>query len=255
LRGYGRERVTTDTCDSAYKFTGKERDSESGLDDFGARFYSSQYGRFMIPDWEAKATAVPYADLTDPQTLNLYGYVRDNPLAKADIDGHDGCQGLPGSCGNSTGEGSTAQQTIIAEANRKAQKQNTQEHQQYQQDLKKHDQQMAEKMNPTATDADRMKAASDGAKMADAGVKAGLAVAGVEASVVVGTAVGVSATVLTASQTVGAAAETYIAPTASAAAGTYVSGVSTVQDFVKGGNDDKSRINSPDPGRSSGSCG
>jgi RHS repeat-associated protein len=33
-----------------YKFTGKERDSESGLDNFGARYDSSQYGRFMTPD-------------------------------------------------------------------------------------------------------------------------------------------------------------------------------------------------------------
>jgi len=32
--------------------------------------------------------AVPYASLTDPQTLNLYGYVRNNPLNRADRDGH-----------------------------------------------------------------------------------------------------------------------------------------------------------------------
>jgi RHS repeat-associated protein len=31
---------------SAYKFTGKERDSESGLDNFGARYYASTMGRF-----------------------------------------------------------------------------------------------------------------------------------------------------------------------------------------------------------------
>ena len=33
-----------------YKFTGKERDPESGLDNFGARFNSSTFGRFMTPD-------------------------------------------------------------------------------------------------------------------------------------------------------------------------------------------------------------
>ena len=71
-----------------YKFTGKERDSESGLDVFGARYYGSSLGRFMTPDWMAKATAVPYADFGDPQTLNLYGYVRNNPLFRADADGH-----------------------------------------------------------------------------------------------------------------------------------------------------------------------
>jgi hypothetical protein len=69
---------------------------------------------------------------------------------------------------------------------------------------------MAEKMNPTATDADRMKAASDGAKMADTGVKAGLVVAGIEGSALVVTATAASTTVLVASQTVGAAAETYV---------------------------------------------
>ena len=36
---------------SGYKFTGKERDSESGLDMFGARYYRSSLGRFMTPDW------------------------------------------------------------------------------------------------------------------------------------------------------------------------------------------------------------
>src|SRR5205823_5115837 len=85
---YGGERAITTTDPNNYKFTGKERDSESGLDFFGARYYASTMGRFMVPDWAAKATAVPYADFGDPQTLNLYGYVRNNPLSKADADGH-----------------------------------------------------------------------------------------------------------------------------------------------------------------------
>jgi RHS repeat-associated protein len=71
-------------------FTGKERDAESGLDMFGARYYGSRLGRFMTPDWAAKPTAVPYAMFGDPQSLNLYAYVRNNPLAKADADGHCG---------------------------------------------------------------------------------------------------------------------------------------------------------------------
>lgn len=72
----------------SYKFTGKERDSESGLDMFGARYYGSSLGRFMTPDWAAKPTAVPYAYFGDPQSLNLYGYVGNNPLKRADPDGH-----------------------------------------------------------------------------------------------------------------------------------------------------------------------
>jgi RHS repeat-associated protein len=86
---YGTVMAYTDTCDSAYKLTGKERDPESNLDNYGARFYSSQYGRFMTPDWSAGPEIVPYADFTDPQTLNLYSYARDNPLRFVDADGHD----------------------------------------------------------------------------------------------------------------------------------------------------------------------
>jgi RHS repeat-associated protein len=71
-----------------HHFTGKERDTESGNDYFEARYYSSAMGRFMSPDWSAKAEPVPYAKLDDPQTLNLYGYVRNNPLTHADADGH-----------------------------------------------------------------------------------------------------------------------------------------------------------------------
>ncbi|WP_353071992.1 RHS repeat-associated core domain-containing protein [Tunturiibacter gelidoferens] len=69
-------------------FTGKERDTESGLDYFGARYYASDMGRFMSPDWAAKAEPVPYSKLDDPQTLNLYSYVRNNPLSGVDPDGH-----------------------------------------------------------------------------------------------------------------------------------------------------------------------
>ena len=68
--------------------TGKERDTESGLDMFGARYYSSPFGRFMTPDWAAKPTAVPYAMFGNPQSLNLYSYVGNNPLIHADPDGH-----------------------------------------------------------------------------------------------------------------------------------------------------------------------
>jgi len=75
-----------------YKFTGKEHDNETGLDYFGARYYSNQLGRFITPDWSATLVPVPYADLTDPQTLNQYSYVRNIPTTRFDADGHqDGC--------------------------------------------------------------------------------------------------------------------------------------------------------------------
>lgn len=69
-------------------FTGKERDSESGLDNFTARYFTSSMGRFMTPDWSAKPQGVPYAVLDDPQSLNLYAYVRNNPLSRTDPSGH-----------------------------------------------------------------------------------------------------------------------------------------------------------------------
>jgi RHS repeat-associated protein len=72
------------------RYTGKERDTESGNDYFEARYYASSMGRFLSPNWSAKEEPVPYAKLDNPQTLNLYGYVLNNPLFKPDLDGH-GC--------------------------------------------------------------------------------------------------------------------------------------------------------------------
>jgi RHS repeat-associated protein len=77
----------------ASRSTGKERDTESGNDYFGARYYASAMGRFMSPDWAAKATPVPYAKLDNPQSLNLYAYVGNNPLSRMDPDGHIDCSG------------------------------------------------------------------------------------------------------------------------------------------------------------------
>jgi RHS repeat-associated protein len=73
---------------TASRYTGKERDTESGLDYFGARYYASNMGRWMSPDWADKPEAVPYSSLDNPQSLNLYGYVLNNPLSHADADGH-----------------------------------------------------------------------------------------------------------------------------------------------------------------------
>jgi RHS repeat-associated protein len=77
------------TDDITQKFTGKERDAESGLDYFGARYYGSALGRFTSPD-------EPFADQhpEDPQSWNLYGYVRNNPLKNTDPDGRDCTNGV-----------------------------------------------------------------------------------------------------------------------------------------------------------------
>jgi RHS repeat-associated protein len=77
--------VINDNCGTVtqhYRFTGKERDSESGLDNFGARYNASTMGRFMTPD--------PLGGhLEDPQTLNKYAYVRNNPTTLTDPTGLD----------------------------------------------------------------------------------------------------------------------------------------------------------------------
>ncbi len=66
-----------------HKFTGKERDAETGLDYFGARYMSSAQGRFTSPD---PITVTP-ARVADPQQLNLYAYGRNNPLKYVDPTG------------------------------------------------------------------------------------------------------------------------------------------------------------------------
>ena len=68
---------------SPMHFTGKEHDSESGLDNFSARYDSSQYGRFMTPDSSS------YSKPINPQTWNLYAYALDNPIVYVDLTGHN----------------------------------------------------------------------------------------------------------------------------------------------------------------------
>jgi RHS repeat-associated protein len=67
--------------------TGKERDT-GGEDYFGARYHAFRAGRFLTPDWSAAPQVVPYAKLGSPQSLNLYGYVQNNPVTGIDPDGH-----------------------------------------------------------------------------------------------------------------------------------------------------------------------
>jgi RHS repeat-associated protein len=76
---------------SPLHFTGKERDPESGLDNFLARYDASSTGRFMSPDNPGDGW-----DIGNPQSLNLYAYVQDNPINDVDPTGHMGA--LAGQC-------------------------------------------------------------------------------------------------------------------------------------------------------------
>ncbi len=93
---FGDGQTCTGTDVSPIHFTGKERDSESDNDYFGARYYISRHGRWLTPDWSARQEAVPYADLANPQTLNLYAYVGNNPVSHTDSDGHAPSTSVPG---------------------------------------------------------------------------------------------------------------------------------------------------------------
>ena len=63
------------SCFPRSRFTGKGRDTESGNDYFGARYYASSMGRMMSPD-----PGNAGADLTNPQSWNMYSYALNNPL-------------------------------------------------------------------------------------------------------------------------------------------------------------------------------
>lgn len=70
-----------------YKFTGYERDSETGLDYAFARYYCYRLGHFMSAD--------PLGDsISDPQSLNRYAYVGNNPISSIDPSGLHGCATL-----------------------------------------------------------------------------------------------------------------------------------------------------------------
>jgi RHS repeat-associated protein len=77
---------TADVADATeHHFTGKERDTESGNDNLGARYYASSMGRFLSPDPSSLLAQNP----ADPQSWNLYAYARNNPLMYLDPNGLD----------------------------------------------------------------------------------------------------------------------------------------------------------------------
>src|SRR5206468_2255937 len=72
--------------EESYKFTQKERDRESGLHYFEARYLAGAMSRFLSADPKYAHIEAP---ANDPQALNLYAYVRNNPLQYTDPTGLD----------------------------------------------------------------------------------------------------------------------------------------------------------------------
>ena len=81
---FGTALTTTGGCPytTEQHFTGKERDSDSGNDYFGARHMTSSFGRFLSSDRTTYSTF-----LGDPQSWNHYVYAANNPLRKVDRNG------------------------------------------------------------------------------------------------------------------------------------------------------------------------
>jgi len=103
---FGGERVITGTCSQNYKFAGMEQDSETALNHTLFRQQSSSLGRWYSPD--------PLAgNILDPQSLNRYAYVLNNPLSMIDplglqcIEIGNGVvadNGIPPRCTSMTGD-------------------------------------------------------------------------------------------------------------------------------------------------------
>jgi RHS repeat-associated protein len=84
--------------ETSHKYTGKELDADTGLYYYGARYYNASVGRFVSQDpaylligdkerFKDKYDRTLSMHLSDPQSLNSYSYVNNNPLKYTDPDG------------------------------------------------------------------------------------------------------------------------------------------------------------------------
>jgi RHS repeat-associated protein len=81
---FGEELAPEGSNSHTHRFTGHERDTDTGLDYMMARYYGAGMGRFLSVD-----PALGSASATHPQTWNRYAYVLNNPLAYKDPDGEE----------------------------------------------------------------------------------------------------------------------------------------------------------------------
>jgi RHS repeat-associated protein len=81
----GVQQTWVNTFNPTPKFSGKERDGESDLDYFGARYYDRTQYRFISVDPIINSNEFQVSS----QRMNLYSYCVNNPLSFMDIDGRD----------------------------------------------------------------------------------------------------------------------------------------------------------------------
>jgi len=80
---FGEEQSITGTIENNEKFAGKEKDKETGLYYFGARYLGPKTGRFITVD----PVGITEKNLLNPQKLNRYAYSLNNPYRYVDPDG------------------------------------------------------------------------------------------------------------------------------------------------------------------------
>ena len=79
----------TNISKTDFGYTGQRNNSDIGLMDYSARYYSPYLNRFIQPD-----TIVP--NMSNPQSLNRFTYTSNNPINRIDPTGHDDlCEGFP----------------------------------------------------------------------------------------------------------------------------------------------------------------
>jgi RHS repeat-associated protein len=91
---FGEEVVPAAPVRDPRLFAGKERDTQTGFDYFGARYYGNQTARFITVDPVLNIEEA----LVDPQRWNRYAYARDNPLRYTDPTGLYICNGSEQDC-------------------------------------------------------------------------------------------------------------------------------------------------------------
>ena len=80
----GEQRAITNLVDNRYRFTGLERDGETGLDHAWFRKHSPNLARWLSRDPIC-------SNCLNPQSLNRYSYVANNPTSQKDPSGLDKC--------------------------------------------------------------------------------------------------------------------------------------------------------------------